>query len=101
MKTSPQKTDQQVDKSSVVLIKGEFMPDEALEITGHLINEKILFHKKRIFSNEIRFGYVDKASLIRIDELRLCQKAIKDLIQVAKDNEKKVKIDSSIIIQII
>ena len=101
MKTTPQKTPQQIVKDDFILIKGEFAPDEALEITSHLITEKIKFHKLRIFSKEIRFGYVDTASLKRIEELRLCKESIIDLIHAAKTAEKKLKIDSSITIQII
>ncbi|WP_018342771.1 hypothetical protein [Cytophaga aurantiaca] len=101
MEKSHQKTTPQIVKDNFVLIKGEFAPDEALEVTTHLITEKIQFHKLRIFSREIRFGYVDKSSLARIEELRLCKESINDLIQVAKNAEKKIKIDSSITIQII
>jgi hypothetical protein len=38
------------------LIDGQFSPDNARTILLELINNKISFHRKSKFSNEVRFG---------------------------------------------
>ena len=101
MKT-PQDITKQLGKvDDFVLIKGEFTPDDALEVIDHLITEKINFHKRKSFSNEIRFGHVDNTSSVRSQELRLCKQSIKNFIQSANNDGKKLNIYSTITIEII
>jgi hypothetical protein len=92
---------EEIIKNQFVLIKGDFIPDEALEIINHLLVEKVNFHKGRSFSSELRFGFKDKASLLRIEELNFCRNGLLNMINVAKKNGKILKIDSTIIIQIV
>ena len=92
---------EEIIKKEFVLIKGEFIPDDALEVINHLLIEKISFHKRRSFSNEIRFGNKDNASLVRIEELSICLDSLINIIGTAKNDGKVLKIDSTIIIQIV
>ncbi|QSE96422.1 hypothetical protein [Fulvivirga lutea] len=66
------------------LIKGVFEPEEAKEILLYLIDGKIQFHQNRIFSDKIRFGTENKASVARIAELENTREQILKLI--AEDN---------------
>uniref|UniRef100_UPI004047C35D hypothetical protein n=1 Tax=Roseivirga sp. TaxID=1964215 RepID=UPI004047C35D len=91
----------QVAKSEFELIKGEFTPEEALEIINHLIVKKIHFHRMKSFSNEIRFGEVDSHSLQRTKELKLAKKSVKELIDYAQSEGKSLKISSNISIDLI
>ena len=80
------------------LINGDFTIEEALDVLNNLISSKIDFHKKKNFSNEIRFGSNDEHSIRRIDELVKCRKAILEYLYADKDF-KKNKIYSTISIQ--
>jgi hypothetical protein len=91
----------QVEKSEFELIKGEFSPEESLEIINHLIVKKIHFHRMKSFSQEIRFGEVDSHSLQRTKELKQAKKAVKELIDFAEAEGKTLKITSNISIELI
>lgn len=101
MKNTSFKTQNEIGKDEFVLVKGEFSPENALEIINHLVTQKISFHKLRSFSSEIRFGHVDEPSSIRIEELRICKESLKQIIHKAKMDGKKLALYSTIRIQII
>lgn len=83
------------------LIRGEFSPQDALEVVNHLISIKINFHEMRSFSNKIRFGEVDQNSEMRIIELKQSKASINDLITNAKQQGKTLKIESTISVEVI
>ncbi len=91
----------EIVKGEYDLIKGEFSPEDALEIINHLIAKKISFHQLKNFSNEIRFGTVDEKSVTRCTELKQCSAAITDLIQQAEKQGKNLNIKSTISIELV
>jgi hypothetical protein len=90
-----------VEKADYDLIKGDFTPEEALEILSYLIDKKINFHELKTFSNEIRFGQVDQKSLTRSEELKQSKAAIKEFIQIAQEQGKTLRIKSSVTVEVI
>ena len=62
------------------LIRGEFEADEAREVLLYLIDGKIQFHKKRIFSDRVRFGKENIDSKNRIKELETMREQILAII---------------------
>lgn len=83
------------------LIKGDFTPEDASEIINTMITKKIDFHRARNFSSEIRFGKKDEKSLARAEELEKSKTALNKVINLAKEQNKNIRIDSTISIQII
>ncbi|MCB0494412.1 MAG: hypothetical protein KDC93_18570, partial [Cyclobacteriaceae bacterium] len=89
------------EKKQCELIKGDFSPDDALEIINHLITKKITFHELRSFSSEIRFGEVDQKSIDRSKELKQSKASVEKFIQQAKEQNKTLRIKSNILIELI
>jgi hypothetical protein len=98
---SKAKNNTMVDNGHHELIKGEFLPEEALDILYHLISAKINFHDLRSFSKLERFGIVDEAAAIRIKELKESRESIKELIHEATAQGKTLRISSNISIELI
>lgn len=92
---------QEIEKGHFDLIKGDFMPDDALEVCNHLILKKINFHEVRSFSHLIKFGFTDQSSLKRIEELKLDKESIKDLVLQAREQGKTLRIKATISIELI
>ncbi|MGB6037138.1 MAG: hypothetical protein WBG42_12775 [Cryomorphaceae bacterium] len=90
-----------VEKADYDLIKGDFTPEEALEILIYLIDKKINFHELKTFSNEIRFGKVDQKSKTRSEELKQSKASMKEFIRSAQENGKTVRIKSAVTIEIL
>ncbi|MEZ4944736.1 MAG: hypothetical protein R2804_04340 [Cyclobacteriaceae bacterium] len=90
-----------IEKKQCELIKGDFSPDDALEIINHLITKKITFHELRSFSSEIRFGEVDQKSIDRSKELKQSKASVEKFIQQAKEQNKTLRIKSNILIELI
>lgn len=83
------------------LIEGEFDVFEAKEILTNLYMTKINFHKVKNFSSQIRFEKDDKTAIERIPVLKQCMERYSEIIEEAKNQNKKVKISSEIIIHLI
>ncbi len=94
-------TSSEILPQSFELILGSFSPEDAKEIIMNLITGKIDFHKKRSFSNEIRFGEPDAYSENRIDQLTVSKNRMYDLIESASTQKKLLKITSNIEIELI
>jgi hypothetical protein len=90
-----------IEKKQYELIKGDFSPDDALEIINHLITKKITFHELRSFSSEIRFGEVDQKSIDRSKELKQSKASVEEFIQQAKEQNKTLRLKSNISIELI
>jgi hypothetical protein len=89
-------------KDQFELIQGEFTPEDARDIVINLIQKKINFHSTRNFSNFIRFGSAEEEwSLKRIEDLKKSEEEIRNLINQAKAEGKKLKIQSDISIEFI
>jgi len=82
------------------LIDGVFNSKEAKKIIISLINNKINYHNLEDFSNHIRFNNVLSNSQKRISELQSAQKMIEELVDLAEKNQWKLKIESSVEINI-
>lgn len=83
------------------LIKGDFTPENALEIINHLFGKKINFHERKNFSHEIRFGEVDQNSKERIKELKEGKASLFEILQEAKEKGKNLRIKSTVSVEII
>ena len=83
------------------LIKGDYTPEEALEIISHLLMKKINFHDLKSFSNQIRFGIEDTSSIKRIKELRNSNEELKQLVKEAKLSGKTLRVKSNITVELI
>jgi hypothetical protein len=83
------------------LIKGDYTPEEAFEIIVHLLMKKMNFHEMKSFSQQIRFGLEDEASLKRIEELKISKEAIKQLVKEAKLSGKRMRVKSNITVELI
>ena len=62
------------------LIKGVFDSDEAKEVLLYLIDGKIQFHQRRIFSDNIKYGIDNIQSKQRIEELQKCREEVLKII---------------------
>ncbi len=101
MTTIPLKESSKTKKNQYKLIKGEFSPDDSLEILNHLILEKINFHNRRSFSQFIRSGSADEWSLARIEELEQSREEIEALVEKARAQGKTLIINSNISIEVL
>ena len=65
---------------SLKLIDGNFTPDHAVKVLMGLISYKINYHQMELFSNEEMFGEDVLNSKRRIDELRITNDTLKEII---------------------
>lgn len=101
MSMEKENTNKETLPQSFDLILGSFTPEDAKEILMNLITGKIDFHKKRSFSNEIRFGEPDVYSENRINQLTVSKNKIYELIEDARVKNALLKIKSTIEIDLI
>lgn len=87
------------DFNEVKLITGEFKPGEAEEILFSIIEDKIRFNSRQIFSYEERG--IDGAERYnkRIEELQQSKDKIAAIINRSKAENKILSIESSIVIK--
>lgn len=90
-----------MEDKKIKLIDGVFEPDEALRVLSGVINSKINYHKLEDFSNHIRFDSAISNSKKRIDELQKVQHELKELMEFAKINDKKIIVKSDILIELL
>ena len=89
------------EKREFDFIKGEFTPEDAIEIITHMISKKIGFHETRSFNRLLRVGSKDEASLKRAEELKSINESIKEFIRQAEVDNKLLRIESKISIEFI
>ena len=82
--------------TSIQLIDGEFSIAEAKEILITLINNKIVFHQRKNFSNNERFGCDHEISVERIPQLIQCRDQVMELLEQKEKSGKKLRITSII-----
>lgn len=93
--------EREIIENSFPLINGEFTPEDAREILNHLIMEKINFHDRKNLSSQIRYGYKDENSIVRVDQLKKGKLFANEAVKIAENKNRKVRITSSIKIEII
>lgn len=85
---------------SLCLIDGLFTPEEANNVLLTLVQNKINFHNLEIFSLEERDGKLTGPSKKRLEALKEMNEKLIQIIQYAEKNQKKLKVFSSIDIEI-
>lgn len=90
-----------MNNTIIQLIAGTFEPNDATRILSGVLNSKINFHKLDDFSNHVRFDGAISSSKKRVDELQNAQQEVLNLVEYAKQNGKKIKIKSDIIIELL
>lgn len=88
-------------KHSFKLVEGEYSVAQANDILFNLVNSKINFHNLEIFSLKERFDLDNAHSEKRLEELKTVNKALKLLLQDAKDKGLKLSVKSNIEIEFI
>jgi hypothetical protein len=97
--TAPKQTDTSVPVSnSIQLISGEFSIEEAREILSTLINDKIVFHQRKNFSSNERFGCDNETSVKRIPQLIQSQNQLLQLLEQKAQSGTKLRVTSTIVI---
>lgn len=81
------------------LVKGTFDPEEAKEVLFKLINSKIKFHQLQAFGISERNDGSTLYSDQRINELQQARENLNSMLQEAKKDNKKIKIDGTISIE--
>lgn len=99
--TTKEKEITMLEKGTFDLVKGEFSHEDASEIVNDLFFKKINFQEVKSFSQLIRFGSKDPHTQKRISELKLAQAQARELIAEAKETGKKVRVNSTITIELI
>ena len=84
------------NKENLTLIDGTFNPTDAQELLLNVFSTKIQFHNLKNFSAKERFGKEDKASSLRISQLRTDIEKVLAIIADAKVNNKILHISSVI-----
>lgn len=84
------------NKEDIVLIRGQFQPEDAKELLLSLINYKLSFHNLKHLSTEIKTGQSNASSEERIVELSQSLKDIQNLIDKANNEGFELEIDSCI-----
>jgi len=81
------------------LINGNYNCSEAKEILMDLCNKNLNSNKLQNFSSQIRFGKDDDQALQQIDTLNKSKSDISEIIEDAKQKNKKLIIKSFIEIE--
>jgi hypothetical protein len=74
------------------LISGIFSPEEANTVLMNLLEDKITFHRRNIWSRQERFGQSDPASEKRIRELQQTKSDIAKLLAEAASSGTQLSI---------
>lgn len=84
-----------------VLIHGQFIPTEAMDVLVTLLNNKLHYHELKNFLSEERFGRKNKFSEERIESLLQSKKEIIDMIEFATQHGYRLQVDSDIKIKLV
>jgi histidinol phosphatase-like PHP family hydrolase len=88
------------NKHHYCLIDGEFTADEARRVLMTLISDKIKFHQMNQLGHEERHGQVNPAVAKRIEELGQTRDAVNQLVEAARAQGFRFKINSRIDIEL-
>jgi hypothetical protein len=78
------------------LVNGVFSPEDASTMLMNLLEDKINFHRRNIWSRKERFGETDLASEKRIQELQQTKADISKLLEDAAADGAKLAIHCDI-----
>ena len=90
-----------MENRNIKLIDGTFEPEEAKKIIGGVLISKINYHNLDAFSNQIRFDRDNLKSTTRIQELKNANAELLELLEFAKNNNFKLKVESQIFITLV
>lgn len=90
-----------MENKNIKLIDGTFDPNEAKKIISGVLNSKINYHNLDAFSNQIRFDSDNLKTTTRIQELQNSNSEVLELVEFAKNNNLKLKIESQIFITLV
>jgi allophanate hydrolase subunit 2 len=78
------------------LVDGDFNADDCLEVVSCLLRSKINFHHGRALSMHERFGIDPAHSLKRVAELKASLEQLQRIVEQARANGQRVRIDSTV-----
>jgi hypothetical protein len=81
------------------LIDGTIKAEEAKELLINLYSDKILFHSRKSFSMQERFGHPDEASLKLIPELKNTLNDIGTMLNQLQNSTATLHIQANIVIK--
>lgn len=84
---------------TISLINGEFNSFEARDILIDMCNKNINFNKIQNFSSQVRYGEDDENALLRISQLKDSVAHISEILEIAKAQNKSLRIKSFIEIE--
>ncbi len=91
----------ELENETYDLVKGEFTPEDALEIVSNLFTQKVNFHEMRSFSQNIRFGCEDPSTKERLAELRKSRDEAITVIKEAMEEGKAIRVNSTLSLEIL
>ena len=89
------------NKHSLKLIDGKFQPSQAGKVLFGLLSSKVNHHQMELFSNEERFGKDLSNSKKRIEQLKIVQSSLKQIIDLAYEKNEVLKISCVIKITVL
>lgn len=88
-------------RHQLILIEGEFIPEEGKEILTNIFSSKINFHQLKNFSTLERFGKEDAMAKIRVPALKEDMKKLEQIMDEADKQNKRLLINSVVHISIV
>lgn len=85
----------------LVLITGQFAPEDAKDILTNVFSTKMQFHEMKNFSSQVRFGKDDDTAVKRIPELKGSLDKSLEMVAKAKSKNQQLVITAEIKIQLI
>ncbi len=82
--------------TTLTLIDGTFLPDDAREILMNVFASKLTFHRLKNLSSNERYGIEDEIAQKRIPELTLQMEKLQQLLMEAKAINATLQISSAI-----
>jgi hypothetical protein len=88
-------------KMELKFITGEFSQERAMELLLNVIAKKIQFHSIDSITHWEKNSIEDAHAKIRLNELKMARKEILELLKGTSSKDQKVKIHSTIEIEIL
>jgi hypothetical protein len=89
------------NKLEIKFITGEFSPEDAKELLLNVISKKIQFHSVDSHSLWEKNAATDSVSKTRLEELKMAREEILQLLTSGSLQGKKIKIHSTIEIEVL
>lgn len=85
-------------KKSLKIIDGDFSHEEARQILMSMFLSKIDYHIQKNWSSQERYGETDVNAMMRVASLKNEMKKLETLLDEAKSENKRLLINSEILI---